>query len=58
MYDTDAEFDPERQKTQWERFENHVVKLNNQTPKNVQYKVLYCMYSRSLLPSHDMQLTS
>ncbi|TGO80070.1 hypothetical protein BELL_0015g00030 [Botrytis elliptica] len=41
VYDTDAEFDPERQKTQWERFENHVVKLNNQTPKNVQYKVLY-----------------
>ncbi|TGO67971.1 hypothetical protein BOTNAR_0032g00150 [Botryotinia narcissicola] len=41
VYDTDADFDPERQKTQWERFENHVVKLNNQTPKNVQYKVLY-----------------
>ncbi|KAM0185316.1 hypothetical protein ACHAPC_005176 [Botrytis cinerea] len=41
VYDTDAEFDPERQKTQWERFENHVVKLNNQTPKNAQYKVLY-----------------
>ncbi|CAD6450934.1 7d66cbbe-ec9e-4369-bedd-59b94293d380 [Sclerotinia trifoliorum] len=41
VYDTDAEFDPERQKTQWERFENHIVKLNNQTPANVQYKVLY-----------------
>ncbi|ESZ97519.1 hypothetical protein SBOR_2066 [Sclerotinia borealis F-4128] len=41
VYDTDPEFDPERQKTQWERFENHVMKLNNQTPENVQYKVLY-----------------
>ncbi|KAJ8059871.1 hypothetical protein OCU04_011500 [Sclerotinia nivalis] len=41
VYDTDAEFDPERQKTQWERFEYHVVKLNNQTPANVKYKVLY-----------------
>ncbi|KAB8301075.1 hypothetical protein EYC80_002992 [Monilinia laxa] len=40
-YDTDPEFDPERRKTQWERFENHVVKLNNQTPENVRYKVLY-----------------
>ncbi|QSZ31660.1 hypothetical protein DSL72_001227 [Monilinia vaccinii-corymbosi] len=41
VYDTDPEFDPERQKTQWERFENHVIKLNNQAPENVQYKVLY-----------------
>ncbi|KAA8571632.1 hypothetical protein EYC84_001626 [Monilinia fructicola] len=40
-YDTDPEFDPERRKTQWERFENHVVKLNSQTPDNVRYKVLY-----------------
>lgn len=54
-YDTDPEFDPERQKTQWERFENHVRKLNNQTPENVRYKVLYCMSFQ--FPSHDIQLT-
>lgn len=55
-YDTDPEFDPERKKTQWERFENHIMKLNHQTPHNVQYKVLYCMFS-PMIPSHEIQLT-
>jgi len=41
VYDTDAEFDPNHTKTQWERFENKVAKLNHESGNRVQYKVLY-----------------
>lgn len=37
-YVTDAEFDPTRVKTQWERFENYVNVLNREADKNTQYK--------------------
>ncbi|KAF4636322.1 hypothetical protein G7Y89_g1753 [Cudoniella acicularis] len=40
-YETDAEFDPERKKTQWQRFENKVERLNQESNSKTQYKVLY-----------------
>ncbi|MCJ1430630.1 hypothetical protein MMC29_008548 [Sticta canariensis] len=40
-YDTDAEFDPGNKKTQWQRFEHQVLRLNCQSGKHVQYKLLY-----------------
>lgn len=40
-YDTDKEFDPTSQKTQWQRFEHQVFRLNRQSGSHVQYKVLY-----------------
>ena len=40
-YDTDAEYDPQHKKTQWQRFEHKVFRLNRQSGRNVQYKVLY-----------------
>ncbi|KAI9893821.1 MAG: hypothetical protein M1814_005374 [Vezdaea aestivalis] len=40
-YDTDKSFDPENLKTQWQRFEYYVSNLNTESPKNVQYKVLF-----------------
>ncbi|MCJ1470962.1 hypothetical protein MMC07_009610 [Pseudocyphellaria aurata] len=40
-YETDPEFDPEREKTQWQRFEYQVYRLNRQSDSHVQYKVLY-----------------
>ncbi|KAN0121770.1 phosphoglycerate mutase-like protein [Hyaloscypha variabilis] len=40
-YPADAQFDPTGQKSQWERFENQVFRLNLQSPSNVQYKVLF-----------------
>jgi hypothetical protein len=40
-YDTDADFDPEGRKTQWERFENVVRTLNDKADHHTQYKVLY-----------------
>jgi len=40
-YNTDSEYDPEHKKTQWQRFEHKVFRLNRQSGRNVQYKVLY-----------------
>lgn len=40
-YDTDAEYDPELKKTQWQRFKHKVSRLNRQSGKHVNYKVLY-----------------
>ena len=40
-YPTDAEYDPEHEKTQWQRFEHLVFRLNRQSGRNVQYKVLF-----------------
>ncbi|TVY65628.1 putative phosphoglycerate mutase [Lachnellula suecica] len=39
-YDADAESDKGR-KTQWERFENEVARLNHESGPRTQYKVLY-----------------
>ncbi|KAF1354637.1 histidine phosphatase superfamily [Delphinella strobiligena] len=38
-YDSDRTFDPERKKTQWQRFANHVEQLRKNS--NVDYRVLY-----------------
>ncbi|KAI9813200.1 MAG: hypothetical protein M1832_006372 [Thelocarpon impressellum] len=40
-YDSDAEFDPHGEKTQWQRFEHHVTTLNKGAESDVQYKMLY-----------------
>ncbi|KAL3424490.1 phosphoglycerate mutase family protein [Phlyctema vagabunda] len=40
-YDTDSVFDDSAQKTQWQRFERYVSHLNEETSKDVHYKVLY-----------------
>lgn len=40
-YDTDTEYDPAHEKTQWQRFNHHVVRLNRRSARHVQYKVLY-----------------
>ena len=40
-YDTDAEYDPDHKKTQWQRFQHQVFRLNRESGRNVQYKVLY-----------------
>ncbi|RFU27913.1 hypothetical protein B7463_g8408, partial [Scytalidium lignicola] len=40
-YSIDAEFDPKRTKTQWQRFEYLVNKLNKDSEEGVQYKVLF-----------------
>ncbi|PSS27231.1 hypothetical protein M430DRAFT_46334 [Amorphotheca resinae ATCC 22711] len=40
-YSTDAEYDPDRKKTQWQRFEFQVYRLNEESGPQVQYKVLY-----------------
>jgi len=40
-YDTDADYDPQYEKTQWQRFEHKVFRLNRESGRNVQYKVLY-----------------
>lgn len=42
-YPTDARFDPEGAKSQWERFEHHVAHLNSGcSPRdNVRYKLLF-----------------
>lgn len=37
----DVQFDPGREKTQWQRFENEVKRLNEASIPDVQYKVLY-----------------
>lgn len=40
-YDTDSEYDPDHKNTQWQRFEHQVFRLNRQSGRNIQYKVLY-----------------
>ncbi|OBT86125.1 hypothetical protein VE02_05402 [Pseudogymnoascus sp. 03VT05] len=40
-YDSDASFDPEGTKTQWERFENEVAALNIGSTADERYAVLY-----------------
>ena len=34
-------FDRNHEKTEWQRFENEVKRLNDESSPNVQYKVLY-----------------
>lgn len=45
-YDADSEYDANRQKTQWQRFERQVAHLNKQTAHNVQHRVLYLVCHR------------
>lgn len=40
-YDTDRTFDPDNQKTQWERLGHKVETLNRESPPEVSYKLLY-----------------
>ncbi|KAI9780676.1 MAG: hypothetical protein M1839_006617 [Geoglossum umbratile] len=40
-YDTDRDYDPEHEKTQWQRFQHQVFELNRGSGRRVQYKVLY-----------------
>ena len=40
-YDSDAEFDPEHQKTQWERFVHHLDHLNTHGGEKSRYKLIY-----------------
>ncbi|KAI9684514.1 MAG: hypothetical protein M1829_002324 [Trizodia sp. TS-e1964] len=40
-YDTDGEYDPDHKKTQWQRFEHQVFRLNRESGRKVQYKVLF-----------------
>ena len=40
-YETDAEFDPSSQKTQWERFAYYVKSLSEHASSGIQYKLLY-----------------
>jgi hypothetical protein len=47
-YDTDAEFDPDHKKTQWQRFHYHVDELNEHAGSNVQYKILYRWLSSAI----------
>lgn len=53
-YDTDAEFDPDHTKTQWERFGNKVTQLNHQSGRRVQYKVLYSQSPKFQLQSSSV----
>jgi hypothetical protein len=50
-YDTDREFDPNHEKTQWQRFERQVDQLNHEGASKTRYKVLISS-SFSLLPAH------
>lgn len=40
-YDTDAIFDPNHERTQWQRFHFHIDELNAHAAPGVQFKVLY-----------------
>jgi hypothetical protein len=40
-YPTDAEFDPDKRKTQWQRFEYYVRHLQRTGEGNITYKLLY-----------------
>ncbi|KAI1933309.1 putative phosphoglycerate mutase pmu1 [Ophidiomyces ophidiicola] len=40
-YDTDASFDPDRQKSQWDRFTHKLHAINQTAPANVKYTLLF-----------------
>jgi len=40
-FETDAVFDPTREKSAWERFENYLNHLNSQSAGRAQYKLVY-----------------
>ncbi|KAI9885962.1 MAG: Translation factor guf1 mitochondrial [Watsoniomyces obsoletus] len=40
-YDSDDKYDPDHKKTQWERFDDEVRRLNKESSKDVQYRLLY-----------------
>lgn len=40
-YNTDSDFDPKREKTQWQRFERQVDQLNHDGGSKTQYKLLF-----------------
>ncbi|KAL9033828.1 MAG: hypothetical protein Q9180_005741 [Flavoplaca navasiana] len=40
-YATDATYDPNGKKTQWQRFENQVFRLNRESGRKVQYKLIF-----------------
>ena len=40
-YDSDEDYDPQQTKTQWERFDQLVSKLNSEATGRFRYKVLY-----------------
>ncbi|KAK4446058.1 histidine phosphatase superfamily [Podospora aff. communis PSN243] len=40
-YETDPFFDPNHQKTEWERFAHYLDHLNKTAPENVSYKLIY-----------------
>ncbi|KAF7167371.1 hypothetical protein CNMCM5623_000669 [Aspergillus felis] len=40
-YDSDAEFDPDGRRTQWERFEYQINKLNAESRPGTSYRLLY-----------------
>lgn len=40
-YNTDKEYDPEKKRTQWERFYQQISELNSQASSSVRYKVIY-----------------
>ncbi|KAF2661388.1 phosphoglycerate mutase-like protein [Lophiostoma macrostomum CBS 122681] len=42
-YDTDQDFDPQGQKTQWQRFEHWVREMNKIDPSHRQYKIFYAI---------------
>lgn len=53
-YETDAEHDPNRERTQWERFDHYVSDLNRKNLVNVQYKLLYLVCNdRGLLMQYS-----
>ena len=40
-YPTDSTYDPNGKKTQWQRFENQVFRLNRDSGRKVQYKLIF-----------------
>ncbi|KAM0801782.1 phosphoglycerate mutase family protein [Usnea florida] len=40
-YDTDKEYDPDRKKSQWERFHQQIARLNSTSGNRIRYKVIY-----------------
>lgn len=41
QYNADVEYSTDHQKTQWERFDDEVRRLNKESSKDVQYRLLY-----------------
>ncbi|KAL9602144.1 MAG: hypothetical protein Q9219_002008 [cf. Caloplaca sp. 3 TL-2023] len=40
-YTTDANYDPQGKKTQWQRFANQIFRLNRDAPRGTDYKLLF-----------------